>query len=107
MQGKIDTMKYLYLCCLAILAVSCVANEETGEMEAGWLFWVMLGIIVFCLVAGVMVSTLRKNKNDDSPSRSESQIEGYEKALEEKEKAFESEKSDESDKSDKTDKTVK
>ena len=63
---------------------SCVANEQTGEMEPGWLFWVFLGLIGFLLIFGVVYSTIRKKKQDDAPTRYEQEIEAYEETLERK-----------------------
>ena len=71
---------------LALFATSCVQNETTGEMEAGWLFWVFLGLIAFLLIFGAFVGVRRKNKNNDGKDSLTRQIDAYEETLEKKEK---------------------
>ena len=76
----------LYLSPIAFIATSCVQDEATGEMEPTWLFWVFLGILVFCLLFGVLYNAMKSKKNDsDSKTRYEKEIEGYEEALKKKE----------------------
>ena len=82
----IITMKNLYLPLISLTMAlsSCVENTETGEMEPGWLFWVFLGLIGLGLICGVIISTVRKKKPDDAPTKYEEEIEAYEETLEKK-----------------------
>ncbi|MCH5229360.1 MAG: hypothetical protein J1F12_05120 [Muribaculaceae bacterium] len=69
---------------LLLALQSCVANSETGEMGPGWLFWVFLGLLLGGVFIGAITSFLRKNKDDNTPSKSEEEIEAYEETLEKK-----------------------
>lgn len=76
---------YLPLISFILTMTSCVENTETGEMEPGWLFWVFLGLIGAGLICGVIYKSVKKPKPEDTPTKSEQQIEAYEKTLEKKE----------------------
>lgn len=81
--------KYLSLLPLSLLMLSCVQNPETGEMETTWLFWTFFAIFFFLLVVGLTLNAIRANRRKNNPSsqtKSEKQIESYEKTLEDKEK---------------------
>ena len=77
-------LKYLYLLPLISLLQGCVANEESGQMEPGWLFWVFLGLLLGGLFIGAIVNLVRKNKSTDPPSKAEQEMEAYEETLRKK-----------------------
>lgn len=59
-------MKHLYILsafCLTFFT-SCRINANTGEVEATWLFWVILAIFGVFVVYGVISSQKRKAHND-------------------------------------------
>ena len=72
---------------LGLLATSCVQNEATGEMEPKWVFWVFLGLILFGLIFGAIVTSMRRNKNNGTQSQDKTsrEIENYEETLRKKE----------------------
>lgn len=78
--------KLLYYPLIALIPLlqSCVVDPETGQMKAGWLFWVFLGIILGLAFIGVLVSSMRKKKPEDAPSLAEQEMEAYEETLEKK-----------------------
>ena len=76
--------KYLYLCLLIPVLQGCVANQETGQMETGWLFWVFLGLLLGGLFIGALVNLLKKKKPDNTPTKAEQEIEAYEETLKNK-----------------------
>lgn len=69
---------------LLISLASCVSNQETGQMETGWLFWVFLGLLLGGLFCGAIYNLLRKKKPDNAPTKAEEEIEAYEETLEKK-----------------------
>lgn len=79
-------IKILYL--LSVITFlhlqGCVANEETGQMEPGWLFWVFLGLLLGVLFIGALVNLIRKKKPTDIPSKAEQEMEAYEETLNKK-----------------------
>ena len=76
--------KILYYFFLIPALQSCVANEQTGDMETGWLFWVFLGLLLGGLFLGALINLLRKKKPDDTPTKAEQEIEAYEETLKKK-----------------------
>lgn len=76
--------KIYYLFFLLPVLQGCVANNQTGQMEPGWLFWVFLGILLGGVFLGALISFLRKRKPDDTPTKAEEEIEAYEKTLKNK-----------------------
>lgn len=76
--------KILYLLIMIPFLQGCVANDQTGEMEPGWLFWVFLGLLLGGVFIGALVNFLRKNKSSDTPSKAEQEIEAYEETLNKK-----------------------
>ena len=93
---------YILLLSLPFLFSGCVENQNTGEMEPTWLFWVFLGLIVAGLIFGVIISSIRGRIKgtdvNDSEDITQQQIEEYEKTLERKEAETEKEKEEDSDK---------
>ena len=87
--------KFYYLFILIPLLQGCVANDQTGQMEAGWFFWVLLGILLGGIFFGVIVNSIRKKKPDNTPTKSEQEIEAYEETLKNK---LDKESKDEKDK---------
>lgn len=88
--------RILYFLFLCPLLSGCVANEQTGEMEPGWFFWVFLGIFMGLLFIGALVNMLRKKKPDGTLSKAEQEMEAYEETLNKKlEEEAEAEKSEE------------
>ena len=73
--------KLLYLLLIVPALQGCVVNDQTGQMQPGWLFWVFLGLLLGILFIGVLVNTLRKKRPDDAPTKTEQEIEAYEEAL--------------------------
>lgn len=73
--------KILYFLILIPFFHSCVANDQTGQMETGWLFWVFLGLLLGGLFLGALTNLLKKKKPDDAPTKSEKEIEAYEETL--------------------------
>ena len=63
----------IYAFPLSVILSSCAYNENTGESEPTWLFWVFLGLIAFGLILGVVVKSRRANNN-----RSEADIKSSE-----------------------------
>ena len=76
--------KLLYLLLIVPALQGCVVNDQTGQMQPGWLFWVFLGLLLGILFIGVLVNTLRKKRSDDAPTKTELEIEAYEEALNKK-----------------------
>ena len=76
--------KFLYFIFTIPLIQGCVANEQTGEMETSWLFWVFLGLLLGGVFLGALTNLLRKKKPDDTPSKSDKEIQAYEETLEHK-----------------------
>ena len=76
--------KFLYFIILIPLIQGCVANEQTGEMETSWLFWVFFGLLMGGLFLGAITSLLKKKKPEDAPTEYEKEIEAYEETLEHK-----------------------
>ena len=76
--------KLLYLLLIVPVLQGCVVNDQTGQMQPGWLFWVFLGLLLGILFIGVLVNTLRKKRPDDAPTKTEQEIEAYEEALNKK-----------------------
>ena len=76
--------KFLYFSFLIPLLQGCVANDETGRMGPGWLFWVFLGLLLGGVFLGALTNLLRRKKPDDAPTKSEQEIEAYEETLERK-----------------------
>lgn len=76
--------KLLYLLLIVPVLQGCVVNDQTGQMQPGWLFWVFLGLLLGILFIGVLVNTLRKKRPDDAPTKTELEIEAYEEALNKK-----------------------
>lgn len=77
-------LKYLFLLSLLPALQGCVANEQTGQMEPGWLFWVFLGLLLGLLFIGALVSFIKKKKSADTPTKAEQEIEAYEETLQNK-----------------------
>lgn len=79
-------MKHKFLYCFILIPVlqGCVANNQTGEMEPGWLFWVFLGLLLGGIFFGALVNILKKKKPDNTPTKTEQEIEAYEETLENK-----------------------
>lgn len=77
-------LKYLFLLSLLPALQGCVANEQTGQMEPGWLFWVFLGLLLGLLFIGALVSFIKKKKPADTPTKAEEEIEAYEETLQNK-----------------------
>lgn len=51
---------------LSVLVLSsCQYNEQTGESEPKWVFWVFLGLIAFGLLFGAFAG-FKKKKNNSS-----------------------------------------
>lgn len=88
----------LYFLILIPAIQSCVANQQTGEMEPGWLFWLLLGLLLGGIFLGALTNLLRKKKADDAPTKAEQEIEAYEETLENKLKKESSEEKDKKDK---------
>lgn len=76
--------KILYFFILIPLFQGCVANDQTGQMETGWLFWVFFGLLFGGVFLGALTSLLKKKKPDDAPTKTEKEIEAYEETLEHK-----------------------
>lgn len=76
--------KYLYLLILVPVVQGCVQNNETGQMEPGWLFWVFFGVLFGGIFILALVNLLKKKKADDTPTKAEQEIEAYEETLEKK-----------------------
>ena len=76
--------KILYILLSLPFLQGCVANEQTGEMEPGWVFWVLLGLLLGGLFIGAIVNYLKKRKSDDSPTKTQQEIEAYEETLKNK-----------------------
>ena len=73
---------------LSSLVISCARNEATGEMEPKWVFWVLLGLIALGLIFGVVSNSMKRKKgdgSDETPSKTEQEIEKYEETLHKKE----------------------
>ena len=77
-------LKYLFLLSLLPALQGCVANEQTGQMEPGWLFWVFLGLLLGLLFIAALVSFIKKKKPADTPTKAEQEIEAYEETLQNK-----------------------
>ena len=76
--------KLIYFLILIPLFQGCVANDQTGQMETGWLFWVFLGLLLGGLFLGALTNLLKKKKPDDAPTKAEKEIEAYEETLKHK-----------------------
>ena len=76
--------KFLYLLILTPVFQGCVANQQTGQMETGWLFWVFLGLLLGGLFLGALINLLKKKKPDNALSKAEKEIEAYEETLNKK-----------------------
>ena len=76
--------KYLYLLFLIPALQGCEANNQSGQIEAGWLFWVFLGLLLGGLFIGALTNFLRKKKPEDAPTKAEQEIEAYEETLQHK-----------------------
>ena len=76
--------KIIYLFILITFLQGCVANNQTGQMEPGWLFWVFLGLLLGGVFFGVIINTIKKKKPDNTPTKTEQEIESYEEALNKK-----------------------
>lgn len=76
--------KLLYFLITVPLFQGCVANDQTGQMETGWLFWVFLGLLLGGVFLGALTNLLKKNKPEDEPTKSEKEIEAYEETLQHK-----------------------
>lgn len=75
---------FLYLLILIPVLQGCVVNNQTGEMEPGWLFWVFLGILLGGIILAFFINSMRKRKPDDTPTKTEEEIKAYEDALNKK-----------------------
>ncbi|MCH5241976.1 MAG: hypothetical protein J1F67_06085 [Muribaculaceae bacterium] len=62
----------------------CVANDQTGQMETGWLFWVFLGLLLGGVFFGALTNLLKRKKPDEEPTKAEKEIEAYEETLQHK-----------------------
>ena len=62
----------------------CVANDQTGQMETGWLFWVFLGLLLGGVFIGALTNLLKRKKPDYEPTKAEKEIEAYEETLQHK-----------------------
>ena len=83
----------LYLLSLLPLLQGCVANQQTGQMETGWLFWVFIGLLFGILFIGALYNFLKKKRPDNTPTKAEEEIEAYQETLQHKlEKEEEEEK---------------
>lgn len=76
--------KYYYLLFLVPVMQGCVANSQTGQMEPGWVFWVLLGLLLGGIFIGALVNLLRKKRPDGAPTKAEQEMEAYEETLEKK-----------------------
>lgn len=92
--------KLIYFFILVPLLQGCVANEETGQMETGWLFWVFLGLLLGGVFLGALTNLLKKKRPEDEPTKSEKEIEAYEETLKHKldENSTETDKNNEEEK---------
>lgn len=92
--------KLIYIFLLFPLFQGCVANDQTGQMQTGWLFWVFLGLLLGGVFLGALTNLLRKKKPDDAPTKSEKEIEAYEETLKHKldETSTDSDKNNEEEK---------
>ena len=76
--------KFFYWLVLIPVMQGCVVNDQTGQMEPGWLFWVFLGLLLGGIFLGVLINSIKKKKPDNAPTKVEKEIEDYEEALKNK-----------------------
>ena len=74
----------LYSLFLVLVLQGCVANQQSGQMETGWLFWVFLGLLLGGVFIGALTNLLKKKKDEDSPTKAQQEIEAYEETLKNK-----------------------
>lgn len=74
----------LYSLFFVLVLQGCVANQQSGQMETGWLFWVFLGLLLGGVFIGALTNLLKKKKDEDAPTKAQQEIEAYEETLKNK-----------------------
>lgn len=74
----------LYALLLIPVLQGCEANQQTGQMEPGWLFWVFLGLLLGILFIGALANFLKKKRPEGTPTKAEQEMEAYEETLQHK-----------------------